>query len=284
MTLKEITIQSTQLLKKSNFISSPALEARILICSILHIDLKKFFLNLENHIINDIELQSIQLLVSKRIAGRSIASIIGYQEFYDCQFFVDDSVLIPRPDTEIIVEQIIKIVHEKKLSHAIDIGTGPGTIAISVARHCKELQIDAFDISRKALELCAKNIQFNIPDNTTINIFEADIAHYTTTKKYDLIMSNPPYIPSNVVTEILSNHTVDDPVISLDGGITGLELYHAIKRFAQKSLIKGGIIILEHGYDQKNAMIEIFNNDGFVYKECIVDYGQNDRGCIIERL
>jgi release factor glutamine methyltransferase len=244
----------TSLFSLLPFIDNPKLEARILICHFANMSREDFFLNLNIYNINDSLEKKICEAAERRISGKSISSIIGYKDFYDCTFFVDDNVLIPRSDTELIVERAIEIIKKNNLINIIDIGTGPGTILITLIKHCEKIKADAVEISEKALELCYKNIIHNIKNDDRINLINEDFFSFKTDKKYDLIISNPPYIPKKTAENIRLEHTADDPLISLAGGETGMDFYHAIKDFAVTNLNNSGYIILEHGYDQRESV------------------------------
>lgn len=283
MTLSDIYKDIILLFSSMPFIDNPKLDARILICHFVNISKEDFFLNLNSYDISSIQESKILEAAGKRASGKSIASITGYKDFYDCTFFVDDNVLIPRPDTELIVEKAIEIINDNNLVNIIDIGTGPGTIIVTVVKHCGKVKADAIEISSKAIELCCKNIIHNIGNYDRINLINEDFFSFETDKKYDLIISNPPYIPVETAENIRKEHTADDPLITLAGGETGLDFYYTIKDFALTNLNYGGYIILEHGYDQKESVKKIFSDNLFEYIDVIIDYGSNNRGCIIKR-
>lgn len=212
---------------------------------------------------------AIQLLDN----GMPIQYITNKQEFMGLSFYVDENVLIPQPDTEILVEEVLNKIN--KQDKILDLCTGSGAIGISLARNTENIKIYMSDISEKALEIAQRNITKNkveercelIASNMFENIYS----------KYDVIVSNPPYIESEEI-KILPKEVRSEPIIALDGGFDGLDFYRIIANEAYKYLKENGILAIEIGYNQKEKVIDLLNKTG-KYKDiyCKKDLGGNDR-------
>lgn len=216
--------------------------------------------------------ESIELLKNEI----PIQYITNYQEFMGLSFYVDSNVLIPQPDTEILVEEVLDILKKdsdkKKL--VLDLCTGSGAIGISIAKY-SEGSVMMSDISKKALEIAKKNAERNeVADKC--NFILSDMFE-SIDEKFDIIVSNPPYIKKEVIST-LDKEVQNEPHLALDGGEDGLDFYKIIAENAYKYLNKDGILALEIGYDQKEEVISLLEKVG-QYKEiyCKKDLGNNDR-------
>ena len=188
-------------------------------------------------------------------------------------FYVDSNVLIPQPDTEILVEEVIKLCNEN--AEVLDLCTGSGAIGVSIAKNIKNAKVTMSDISEKALEIARKNVNNNeCGDNCKFvlsNMFEK------IEERYDVIVSNPPYIKTEVI-KILDKEVQNEPNIALDGGEDGLYFYRIIAENAYNYLNKGGILALEIGYDQKDEVINLLKlEDNYTDIYCKKDLSGNDR-------
>ena len=191
-------------------------------------------------------------------------------------FFVDENVLIPRPDTEILVEEVIKIAKKTKAKKILDLCTGSGAIAVSLAKYLGDVEITAIDISSKSLQIAIKNAKSNQVEDK-ITFIESDLFSNITDDKYDIIVSNPPYIRKDVINT-LTKEVQKEPKIALDGGEDGLEFYRKIVCESDKYLKFRGYLCLEIGFDQKNDVINIINNERkYVGTYCKKDLYDNDR-------
>lgn len=212
---------------------------------------------------------AIQLLDN----GMPIQYITNKQEFMGLSFYVDENVLIPQPDTEILVEEVLNKIN--KQDKILDLCTGSGAIGISLAKNTENIKIYMSDISEKALEIAQRNITKNkVEERCELiisNMFENIYS------KYDIIVSNPPYIESEEI-KILPKEVRSEPIIALDGGFDGLDFYRIIANEAYKYLKENGILALEIGYNQKEKVIDLLNKTG-KYKDiyCKKDLGGNDR-------
>lgn len=190
-------------------------------------------------------------------------------------FYVDENVLIPQPDTEILVEEIINLYKNKKCK-ILDLCTGSGAIAIALAKYVEDAQIVASDISMKALQIAKLNAEKNLL-HKKIKFIESDMFEKIDDTDFDIIVSNPPYIKTDVINT-LDASVKKEPNIALDGGQDGLKFYKIIINKAHQYLSNNGKLFLEIGYDQKEDVIKLLNKTGY-YNEIYSkkDLGQNDR-------
>lgn len=178
--------------------------------------------------------------------------ITNYQEFMGMKFFVNENVLVPRSDTETLVEEVIKLAKEENKKDIIELCTGSGIIAISLKKYLEEANVIATDISTKALEIAKRNTK-QLLEEDKIKFIQSDMFEKIT-GKYDIIISNPPYIK----TEVIKEYSLEfEPIFALDGGQDGLEFYKIIIKEGYKYLKRNGIIALEIGYDQKEEIFEL---------------------------
>ncbi len=198
--------------------------------------------------------------IDKLINYIPLQYITNHQEFMKLDFYVDENVLIPRADTEILVEEIINNCNknEEKKYKILDLCTGSGIVGISLAKYIKNCEVVCADISKSALEIAEKNTENNKVNNIKFvysNMFS------NIKDKFDIIVSNPPYIKRNVITE-LEKEVQNEPNIALDGGIDGLDFYKIIACEAYKYLDDDGGLFLEIGYDQKEEVISLLKRSG----------------------
>lgn len=226
----------------------------------------------------DYESSELSRAVEKRITGYPLQYILGKWWFWDCEFFVDENCLIPRADTEAIVEKAIKLL--PKNAYFADLCTGSGCIAISILNTLKEARADAYELYEKTLDIAKKNAAHNNVDTRFCGIC-ADVLDPALLdgKKYDAIISNPPYIRSDVVPT-LERDVLCEPHAALDGGDDGLIFYRAILDNFQGSLNEGGMFIFEIGYDQGDDIIRLAVERGMTC-EVFSDLGGNIRGAVI---
>lgn len=228
---------------------------------------------------SETELKQINEFVEKRLQHIPLAYILGKTNFYGLDFVVTRDVLIPRLDTEVLVEEIIQeLKNYSKPVEILDIGTGSGAIAITLAKNTNA-KVTAVDISPKALAVAKKNAVLNKVD---VKFIESDLFENLGRKKFDIIVSNPPYIESEVIDELMPEVKDFEPILALDGGKDGLQFYRRIVDEADKHLKKNGKLFFEIGYNQwkpvGKIMIEKFKNI-FVIK----DYQNNDRVVVGEK-
>ena len=257
MTIMEAIKKGMIELKNSN-IEFPKLKSRLLM---------QFILNKPRQyvIVNDMEeLNTNQKnkyfeAIYKIKNGLPLEHITHQKEFMKLNFFVDENVLIPRQDTEILVEEVINIAKRINAKNILDLCTGSGAIAISLAKYIPQSEITAIDISEKALKVAKKNAINNKVENQ-ITFINSDMFTKLDKKKFDIIVSNPPYIKRNVIKN-LDEEVKKEPHIALDGGEDGLDFYKKIIKEAYKNLKYGGYLCLEIGFDQKIDVIELIENE-----------------------
>ena len=274
MTIEENLKNAIKQLKENN-IEDATLKARLLLCNIMKVSKEYLVINSNKELDNIKQKEYLKKLqyLKKHIP---LEYITNKKEFMKINFYVDENVLIPRPDTEVIVEEVINYCNNEKNGKAkiLDLCTGSGIIAISLAKYLPNCEIIATDISNKALEVAKKNQLNNkvsnirwIHSNLFSKIYE----------KFDIIVSNPPYIKKDVINE-LEEEVKKEPIIALDGGEDGLKFYKEIVENAKNYLNKNGAIFLEIVYDQKKEVIDIVKKYyGNVKIECKKDLQNKDR-------
>ena len=266
MVISKLIQKSNEILKKAG-IQTCVLDTQLLLSTYLGVDKLYLITYSDAEVENE---QGFFELVQRRAKLEPMQYILGRCEFMSIEFEVEPGVLIPRPDTEILVETIIDYIGEKPLS-MLEIGTGSGCIALSCARYCKNLTVDAVDVSKKALEIAKKNSRnCNIDRVKFINM---DILSDFPKSLYDVVVSNPPYIESRVLPELMRDVRDYEPITALDGGADGLMFY---RRIAEKS--KGaGFIAFEVGHDQSKRVIEILKENNFRNIEVVRDLSSIER-------
>ena len=208
--------------------------------------------------------------LSKRVEGEPLQYLVGKWDFYRYEFFVGEGVLIPRSDTEILVETALEDIKENM--RVADLCSGSGCIAITVSKET-DAQVYALEKSEKAYDYLLKNISLN--NASTIPVL-CDVLEYNELKDLDVIISNPPYIKTDVV-KTLSKEVKKEPEMALDGREDGLFFYREITKRWKDKLKKGGKIFFEIGYDQAQDVTEILRQNGFCDICVIKDYSKNDR-------
>lgn len=274
MNIKE-AINKAIIKLKTNKIGSPNLKARILMQFVLdkprQYVLVRDYEEMENKTIDE-----YIKAVDKLCKNVPIEHITNMKEFMKMNFYVDENVLIPRQDTEILVEEIIDIAKRVNAFKILDLCTGSGAIAVSLAKYIPNADITAVDISDKALNIAKLNAKKNgVSDNITFVL--SDMFENICKEKYDIIVSNPPYIKTSVCKH-LDEQVKKEPILALDGGDDGLNFYKTIISKGYEYLKYNGYICLEIGYDQKIDVIELMENSGqYINIYSKQDLYQNDR-------
>ncbi len=274
MTIKE-TMRKGMIKLKTGNVTEPNLKSRLLMQYILNKP-RQYLIVYDDQILTLRQEVDYFKSIKRLIEGEPIQHITHQQEFMKLNFFVDENVLIPRPDTEILVEEVIKIAKKTKAKKILDLCTGSGAIAVSLAKYLGDVEITAIDISSKSLQIAIKNAKSNQVEDK-ITFIESDLFSNITDDKYDIIVSNPPYIRKDVINT-LTKEVQKEPKIALDGGEDGLEFYRKIVCESDKYLKFRGYLCLEIGFDQKNDVINIINNERkYVGTYCKKDLYDNDR-------
>lgn len=254
MQVKRVLEEAIKILKDNN-IDEAIIKAKIVLCMVLKIEKEYIIINDSKEMAKEDEEKYFQY-INKLKNGIPLQYITNNQEFMKLNFFVDENVLIPRADTEILVEEVISLANDDK-NKILDVCTGSGAIAVSLAKYIKNSNVMAIDISKEALKIAEKNA-FN--NNVNIKFIESDLFNNLEENDFDIIVSNPPYIRENVINE-LSIEVKHEPKIALDGGKDGLDFYRKLSSESYKYLKEDGYLCLEIGYDQKNEVIEILKNE-----------------------
>ena len=257
MTIKELLNQAVIMLKNEN-IDAPKTKARMLLQATLK-KTREYLMIYDNKEVENAQRDRYIKNVKRLIQGEPLQYITGIQEFMKLNFLVTKDVLIPRADTEILVEEVIKIAENIPNPVILDLCTGSGAIAVSLAKYIKNVHICAVDISSKALEIAKRNAEFNGVKNN-IEFIESNMFDKIKDKKFDIIVSNPPYIETETIKK-LSKDVQNEPKIALDGGKDGLNFYRNIIKNAYQFLKYNGYLCLEIGFDQKIDVIELIENE-----------------------
>ena len=276
MDIKTAIDKATYLLKSNN-IKSPGLDCELLMSKALKKNRNYILLNLDENLKKK-NLNNFSNLIKERSRGKPIAYLIEKKEFWDYEFKIKEGVLIPRPDTEIIVEQVLKLTQNKSKLRILDIGAGSGCIILSILKERKNYNGIGIDISKKCIDMCKINT-FKLNLTNRVKFFKSDVDNFVDAK-YDLILSNPPYI-NKIDLKCLEKDIYDfEPKSSLDGGIDGLS---EIRKIIDKSseLIKiNGKLILEIAFNQKFKVKKLLKDRGFYINKVLKDLANNDR-CIV---
>ena len=217
--------------------------------------------------------EKIMSAVQKRVKHIPLDYIFGKSYFYGYEFKVDRNVLIPRQDTEILVENIVKDIKSKnKPVKVLDIGTGSGAIIVTIKKETNA-ECYAVDVSKKALEIAKYNAEQN---NAKVEFIESNLFENVPKIKFDYIVSNPPYIESDVISTLQAEVRLNEPILALDGGVDGLDFYRKIINQSTDYLTSSGKIYFEIGYNQAEIVKNLLEND-YSQIQVYKDYGGNDR-------
>ena len=270
-------IKEATILLKNNNIQSARLDSEILMSQAIKKKRDYILLHLDQKLLQE-NLINYKELIKERAKGKPIAYLTGKKEFWKFEFNAYEDVLIPRPDTELIVEEVLKIVKNKSKLNILDIGMGSGCIILSILKEKKNFKGIGVDISKKSVNACIKNT-LKLGLSNRLKLYKSDIDNFDL-GKYDLILSNPPYIKKLDFNNLDKNIVNFEPKVALYGGLDGLS---EIKKVINKSatLIKlNGKLVLEIAFDQKNKVKKLLKNKGFYINKVLKDLAGNDR-CII---
>ena len=259
-----------------NNIISAKLDSEILMSQAIRKNKKFIILNLHKEI-KKRDLDYFGNLIQERAKSKPIAQIIKKKDFWKYEFIVNNNVLIPRPDTEILIEQALKLVKNKNRLQILDIGIGSGCILMSILKEKKNFIGTGIDISNKSLQISKVNGQ-KLRINNRLRLFKSNIDNFNT-GKYDLIVSNPPYIKKNNL-KCLEKDIGFEPKQALDGGLDGLSEIRKVINKSSELIKRSGHFIIEIGFDQKNKVKKILRDKGFYIKKTVKDLSNHDR-CIV---
>ena len=259
MLLSELQKKITKILAEGG-IETNSLDARIILKEIFNFDEKELILN-SDLILSESKISKVQKIITRRLNFEPVSKIFGKRDFYNSTFSISDDVLDPRPETENIVEIANNFILEKGYESFIDLGTGSGCIILSILKENKNLTAVGVDISIDAINIAKKNSKdMNLEKRSSFLVSNWLSSVYNS---YDLIISNPPYIPSDEIITLSKTVKNFDPLISLDGGQDGLECYKEIAQDINRVINKNGRVILEIGYNQAHDVIKIFESKEF---------------------
>jgi len=262
---------------QKNKIPNPQLDSEILLSNLIKKDKKHIILN-PKELLNLEQLDKFKNLIERRKTGEPIAYLINKKEFWKDEFFVNKDVLIPRPDTELIIEQVLKIYSKDAQLQVLDIGTGSGCILLSILKERINFYGTGIDISKKSINVSKFNAkQLNLTNR--VKFFHSGVDNFKI-GKYDLIVSNPPYIELLNLRYLEKDVVNFEPKLALSGGLDGFSKIRKVINKAKNLIKKNGKFILEIGFNQKNKVKQILKKEGFYVNKAIKDYGNNDR-CII---
>jgi release factor glutamine methyltransferase len=262
---------------KGKSVNSAQLDSEILLASAIDQDRKYIILNNDQNI-KEKNLRYFQKLINKRSFREPIAYLTNKKHFWKYKFFVTKDVLIPRPDTELVVEQILQLTKFKSRMKILDIGVGSGCILLTILKERKNFYGVGVDISEKCLNISKINAK-NLEVGARAKFFKSDVDKFAQ-GKYDLIVSNPPYIKKFSLKYLEKDVVNFEPKLALDGGLDGLSEIRKVIKKSSELIKKNGKFILEIGFDQKNRVKKILKKEGFYINKAIKDYGNNDR-CLI---
>lgn len=288
MQIKEL-LKEGKLKLIQNEIDDASIQGKILMQYVLKQSQSYIIANGEKRL-EEHQIDEYRSYIDKIIEGKPIQYITNNQEFMKLNFYVDENVLIPQPDTEILVEEVINkcskniemktseenAIEKKCKIEILDLCTGSGAIGISLAKYIKESKVTCTDISMKALQVAKLNAEKNLV-HRNMEFILSDLFENLPKRKFDIIVSNPPYIKTEII-DILQKPVQNEPHLALDGGEDGLDFYKKISKDASKFLKPNGKIYLEIGYDQKEDVIRLLEDTNqYESIECIQDLAGNDR-------
>lgn len=261
---------------------NPTLDALLILCYLLNVD-KSYLYTHGDRVVSEEIVDKFLYFIEKRKTGYPLSYLLKEKEFYDLSFYIEEGVLVPRPDTEILVDWVINTaveVYDNQPINIVDLGTGSGCIGLTLAHHLKNAIVYAVDLDDKALKVTEKNIlRHNLNDRVVLckgDMFQG-IKSLQLEEKVDIIVSNPPYIPSMDIEGLQVEVSQYEPKRALDGGIDGLDFYKMIIPESKIYLRESGILAFEIGYDQGKSVKDIFIEQGFNNVDVIKDLQGLDR-------
>lgn len=263
-------------------IDPPRLTAEVLLAHTLNKDRMYLYVHYDQPLQQD-ERERFKTLIKQRIQGTPTQYLTGKQEFWSLEFQVAPGVLIPRPETEHLVETAITVSAQFSQPRIVDIGTGSGAIAISLKKEIPHATVYAGDISDIALAIARQNAHLLLHDETEVSFHQGDLLQPFDGMSFDLIVSNPPYISAAEYAMLAREVRDYEPKLALHAGEEGLDAYRRLIAEAHSYLNPDGYVLVEIGYRQKEAVVDIFKAHGFRIKDIIKDYAGIERVVIAQR-
>ena len=275
MILEKVVTQASNLLKKNN-IDSHQLDAEVILSDIMGVSREFLILNNEK-IINKNTLKKYNFAIERRVKREPVAYIVGKKEFWSENFLVNKNTLVPRPETELMIYKVLKFFKNRKIN-ILDIGTGSGCLLLSMLKNLNFSRGVGIDISSKAIEVALINAK-NLNLSNRVHFKICDIKNYNS-GKYDLIISNPPYIPTKEIKNLSKDIINHEPKSALDGGIDGLDLIKKVIYKSNHLLKRNGLLVIEIGFKQYRKITDILKKSKFREISKEFDNNRNVR-CII---
>ena len=262
---------------KDNKIDNPQLDSEVLLSNTIKRDKKYIILN-PKELLKSEQIKIFKNLIERRRKKEPVAYLINKKGFWKDEFIVNKDVLIPRPDTELIIEQVLKIYSKDRRLQVLDIGTGSGCILLSILKERPNFYGTGIDISKKSINVSKFNTkQLNLANR--VKFFHSSVDNFKI-GKYDIIVSNPPYIELLRLKYLERNVVNFEPKLALNGGLDGFSKIKKVINKASVLIKRNGKFVLEIGFNQKDKVKEILKKEGFYVNKTLKDYGNNDR-CII---
>ena len=262
---------------KQNNISSALLDTQLLMSKTIKRNQKFIILNPDKELKNN-DYEHFKKLISHRARGKPVAYLTEIKSFWNYDFSLNDKVLIPRPDSELIVEQVLEIYKNKRKINFLEVGVGSGCLILSILKEKKLFSGTGIDISNHAIKICRINAK-KLRIENRVKLFKSDIDNFKI-GKYDLILSNPPYIKKLDFRRLKKDIINFEPWLALDGGLEGLSCFRKIIKKSSELIKKRGKLILEIACDQKRDVVKILRDNDFYINKVLKDLANNDR-CII---
>ena len=262
---------------REKYIPNSQLDAEILMAQTIKKDRKYILLN-SKRLLNKHDLDNFNKLIEERSLGKPVAHLINRKFFWNSEFFVTKNTLIPRPDTELIVEKVLSLTKQKNKINILDIGVGSGCILLSILKERKDFYGIGIDISEKCLKISKINA-IKLKISSRLKLYKSDIDKFNL-GKYDLVVSNPPYIKTCDFKYLERDIVEFEPRLALDGGLDGLSEIRKVIKKSSELIKKNGKFILEIGFDQKNKVINLLKKEGFYINSAQKDLAKNYR-CIV---
>ena len=262
---------------KDKFIPTAKLDAEILMAKSIEKDRKYIILN-NNQNLKEENLRYFKDLINERSKKKPVAYLTNKKFFWNSEFFVTLDTLIPRPDTELIIEQILTITKHKNKLNILDVGVGSGCILLSILKEKKNFYGTGIDVSKNCLNISKINA-VNLEVNSRVRFFKSNVDKFNL-GKYDLVVSNPPYINKHDLKYLERDVVNFEPSLALDGGLDGLSEIRKVIKKSSELIKKNGKLVLEIGFNQKKKVKQILTSKGFYINKILKDYAYNDR-CII---
>ena len=276
MNIQSAIVEGANILKDRSILSAH-LDSEILMAKALGANREYIILN-NDKVLKEKNLKYFKKLVQERASRKPIAYLLNKKFFWNSEFYVNKNSLIPRPDTEIVIEQVLKLTKNKNKLSVLDIGVGSGCILLTILKERKNFYGTGIDISKNSLSICKKNAK-NLLLEGRSKFYKSDVDKFNL-GKYDLIVSNPPYIKRCDLKYLESDVIGFEPTMALDGGLDGLSVIRKVIEKSSELIKKNGKFILEIGFDQKNKVIKLLNKKGFYINSTLKDLAMNDR-CIV---